>query len=176
MLKAGATGVLAALAGCVNPDNDTTNTIDDNRTNDSTNNTTNPQDDGSMEATADATITLNNQGASAWVVTSVDGTTQEGIQTGEPNTSIQLFEDKRYKFVNNGGRLHPLAFRDSNGATLLSGSGSGDLEDDPNVNWVERDGEVEFTVTSELADRLNEYYCTIHASMSGSVGVGTPVP
>lgn len=198
ILKAGATGVAATLAGCINPGNDTTNTTDDNETDDtSTDNTTdnttnstddntndtddgtnntnddNPQDDSTMEATVDATITLNNQSTSAWVVSSVDGTTQESIQTGESNTSIQLFEGNRYRFVNNGGSFHPLAFRDSDGTVLLSESGSGEFEDDSNVNWVDGDGSVEFTVTSELADRLNEYYCTVHGPMVGSVETST---
>lgn len=117
------------------------------------------------------TITLNNEGFSAWLVEQVEDANNEDIERQVSNPEIELSEGTRYRFVNNGGSTHPLAFRDANGTVLLSQSGNGEFEDSTSVKWNDEGGAVEFTLTSELAGRMNEYYCTVHAQMVGDVRI-----
>jgi hypothetical protein len=116
------------------------------------------------------TITLNNVGSSAWEVTSVNGTYISADTTVE-NPVISLSNiGTRYIFYNDGYSAHPLEFLDSNGDVLLSQSGTGTFESDPDVNWVDNDTSVEFTLTTELSDQITDYRCTIHTSaMAGSI-------
>lgn len=176
-LQVGAAGVIAGFAGCIDMEEETPpeqEPRDDSTNDDSTNDdSTNDDSIGDTESQQSSlrTIVLDNEGASAWVVTRTEDTTEEDIEPDVSNPKINLIEGQRYKFINNGGSFHPLAFRDSTGSDLLTESGSGELEDSEPVNWVEDDGSVEFTVSSELADRLDEYYCTVHSSMVGSVDI-----
>jgi hypothetical protein len=177
-IQVGATGVIGGLAGCIDMEEETPpeqEPIDDSTNDDSTNddstNDDSTNDDAKNQQGSLRTIVLNNEGSSAWVVTRTEDITEEDIEPDVSNPKINLIEGQRYKFINNGGSFHPLAFRDSTGSDLLTESGSGQLEDSEPVNWVEDDGSVEFTVSSELADRLDEYYCTVHPSMVGSVDI-----
>lgn len=192
-VKFGVAGAVVGVAGCINPDeqpeeepsDNETNPNDGTDSNDTENDTTNeegtneddtrdqPSDDNTDENQQSdlVTITLNNEGASAWVVTSVEDRNNEDIEEQVSNGDIQVSEGTRYRFINNGGSAHPLAFRDSDGTDLLTQSGTGEFESSDAVNWTDEGGEVEFTVTSELAGRMDEYYCTFHPSMVGDVVV-----
>ncbi|WP_022835984.1 fasciclin domain-containing protein [Salisaeta longa] len=123
----------------------------------------------SMQSAVDVTVTLDNVGASAWEVTSVDGAT--GVSSGGENPTLTLTVGTRYRFVNNGGGAHPLGFQNSAAEYLLSQADgqTGSLEGDPDINYQE-DGEgVTFTYTQALADAVATYRCTVHGSMEGSV-------
>ena len=186
-VKFGLAGVAVGVAGCINPEEDPSNnnTDPDNTESETTNEEGTNKDktdeeDDTRDNTSDenmdenqqsdlVTITLDNQGASAWVVTAVEDRNNEDIEEQAPNTDIQVSEGTRYRFINNGGSSHPLAFRDADGNDLLTQSKTGEFENAESVNWLDEDGAVEFTVTSDLAGRLDEYYCTFHASMVGDV-------
>ena len=113
-------------------------------------------------------ITLDNVGASAWEVTAIDGD-DEAAETGVENPELTLREGVRYTFENNGWSSHPLAFRAADGETLLSQSTDGSFEGDSETDWVDNEDSVSFTLTGELADELDNYVCTVHGSMEGSI-------
>lgn len=115
----------------------------------------------------DVTVTLNNVGARAWEVTDVEG--GEIAPTGTDNPTLTLTEGVRYRVVNNGWSAHPFELRDANTDPLLSQGADGSFEGDSETNWVDDGTELAFTVTSELADELDSYICTVHSSMVGSV-------
>ncbi len=115
----------------------------------------------------DVTVTLNNVGASAWEVTDVQG--GEVAPTGSDNPTLTLTEGVRYRIVNNGWSAHPFELRDADADPLLSQGADGSFEGDSETNWVDDGTELAFTVTSELADELDSYICTVHSSMVGSV-------
>lgn len=126
---------------------------------------------GEPSADIDTTLTLNNVGASAWEVTSISGG-QARAPTGEDNPTIELETNARFQIENNGWSVHPLAFRSASNEVLLSQDGSGTFESDPAVNWQDNGSTVAFTLTSDLADALAEYYCTVHSSMAGGLTTG----
>jgi len=103
-------------------------------------------------------VTLDDVGASAWVVVSAEGT-EGAADPGEENAELELREGTRYRFVNWDGRSHPLEFRDDDGAVLLSQEGGGSSEGD----------EVRFTLTSGLADVLESYHCSRHSGMVSEI-------
>jgi plastocyanin len=111
--------------------------------------------------------TLNNVGLSAWKVT--ETTDNELAETGVDNPELSLRVGARYTFQNDGWSTHPLAFLDSDGDPLLSQGEQGSFEGDSSTDWVDNDTSVSFTVTSELADELDSYICTIHSSMEGPI-------
>ena len=120
---------------------------------------------------ADASITINNIGASAWVFTGLSGD-GASANLNEENATLSLEIGKRYAFTNNGGSNHPLDFRDSNGEFLLAqGSETGSFEDDESVNFTVSGDVVTFTLTEALAAEIATYHCTFHGSMTGSVNV-----
>lgn len=126
---------------------------------------------GASSADIDTTLTLNNVGASAWEVTNIDGG-QARAPTGENNPTIELETNARFQIENNGWSVHPLAFRSASNEVLLSQDGPGTFESDPAVDWQDNGSTVAFTLTSDLADALAEYYCTVHSSMAGGVTTG----
>lgn len=190
-IKTGMAGAVVGLAGCVDPDQsieDTNGTEPDDNTDgntgeDTANDTTEgggneddtrEPDDGTDDQdteTGPTTITLNNEGFSAWVVEEVEDGNNEDIERQVSNPEIELSEGTRYRFNNNGWSSHPLAFRNSEGEDSLTQDGTGEFEDDEQVNWVDEEEYVEFTVTSALASELSEYYCTVHPQMVGDVQV-----
>ncbi len=119
---------------------------------------------------ADATITINNVGSSAWVVETIDG---EGASadTGVENTAITLQEGLRYTIVNLGANNHPLQLRDASGNVLVAAQGNGELQNYEPANVIvnEDEGSITFTLTGELAERIATYNCTPHAAMEGDI-------
>jgi PGF-pre-PGF domain-containing protein len=116
----------------------------------------------------DVTVTMNNVGASAWEVTGVDGN-EDVASTGVENPGLTLQVGTRYLFENNGWSSHPLAFRDANGNPLLTQAGTGSFEDDGDVNFIDNGDTVAFTLTQSLAGELDDYICTVHSAMNGTV-------
>jgi uncharacterized membrane protein len=119
----------------------------------------------------EVTVTLNNQGASAWVL---DSAGENVGETGVPNPALTLTVGTRYRFENLGWSFHPLAFRDESDNALLTQSGSGSFENDSAVNWVDNGEELAFTVTESLAAEFDDYVCTVHSSMEGNLGAQAP--
>ena len=121
----------------------------------------------------DVTVTLNNQGASAWVLNSAG---EDIGETGVSNPALTLTVGTRYRFENLGWSAHPLAFRDEADNALLTQStyGSGSFENDSAVNWVDNGEELAFTVTESLAAEFDDYVCTVHSSMEGNLGAQAP--
>ena len=120
---------------------------------------------------ADASITIDNVGASAWEFTDISG---EGASANlnEENATLTLETGKRYAFINNGGSNHPLDFRDSDGNFLLAQGGeSGSFENDEAVDFAVSGDVVSFTLTEALAAEIATYHCTVHGVMTGSVNV-----
>jgi len=123
------------------------------------------------------TLTIDNIGASAWVVTDVQGAS--GVATtDQENVTITLTPGTRYRIDNNGQlNAHPLALLDSNGDELLAqggpsdGSADGPFEDDPDVNFVSDADGITFTLTQDLAGEVVEYICTFHPSMVGDIQI-----
>ncbi|MFT4947643.1 MAG: hypothetical protein ACI8TL_001891 [Natronomonas sp.] len=116
----------------------------------------------------EVTATLNNVGTSAWEVTTIDGD-DELAETGVENPELTLEVGARYTFQNDGWGAHPLAFRGSDGEVLLSQDGNGSFEGGSETDWVDEGASVSFAVTDELADELDNYICTVHGSMEGSI-------
>lgn len=129
--------------------------------------------DNDTEASSEfaAIITLLNDGASAYIITNIDGPATIAPLNAQ-NSDIRLAIGNRYKFINAAGVNHPLDFRDAEGNYLLTQDTiNGEFEEDEAVNWVFNYGEgsVAFTLTTNLADRIATYNCTIHAAMKGSI-------
>ena len=120
---------------------------------------------------ADVTITVENVGTSAYEVTDVSGAS--GVaSTGTENPSFSLTVGTRYRIDNDGGiDSHPFAFQNSNDEYLLrqESDQSGSLEGNADINYQEDDEGVTFTYTQEFADAVNNYRCTVHGTMEGSV-------
>ncbi|PEN09278.1 hypothetical protein CRI93_00685 [Longimonas halophila] len=125
----------------------------------------NAGDDGS--STADVTVTIDNNGASSWSVTNVDGAS--GVAGSEENPDLTLTVGTRYRFVNNGGGAHPLGFQNASAEYLLNQDGDGSLEGNTAINYEEDGDGITFTYTQELADAVATYRCTVHGSMEGAV-------
>lgn len=164
-LKTGVAGVFVGLAGCINPpaeDSPDENGTDENRTDEGTNNNT-------TVTFADVTATLGANGFTAWLIESQSGgrVGEEGVN----NPTLQFEEGLRYRFNNPVRSAHPLAFRNANNEDLLTQQGTGKFESDQSVEWEDEGDYVAFTVTSDLATELDEYYCTVHAQMVGDVQV-----
>lgn len=197
-VKFGVAGGFVGVAGCINPEmnnnpsdnetdssgdesdnngmpeDDTGNLPDDGSADEPENDTesspNDSMDDENARDLGNDTITLDNEGFSAWVVTELEDTDVD-VEQQVSNPEIELTEGTRYIFENNGGSAHPLGFRDEEGNALLSQSNTGEFEDSDSVNWTDEGDFVEFTLTSELADRMSEYYCTVHPQMVGNIVV-----
>lgn len=125
---------------------------------------------------SDVTITIDNVESSAWIFTNIEGATNIAELNTE-NSSIQLETGLRYTFINNGGTNHPLDFRNNENEKLLAqGTTEGMLESDENINWVESNESVSFTLTESLNASLTSYYCSNHNSMNGSINPEASVP
>lgn len=126
-------------------------------------------ENGEEEDVDTVTVSLDADGNSSWIL---DSTEEDSVgEVDGENVDLTLEEGVRYEFENPVHTSHPLAFRNDEGEALLSQSGEGTFEDDEDVNWVDNDDSVVFSVTSDLADELDEYYCTVHAPMVGGVNV-----
>ena len=113
------------------------------------------------DADADQTFTAEADGTANWIV------------DGDTDPTLDLTEGERYRFdlsdVDSG--FHPFALRDEDGDDLIEQNGDGTFQDDPNVNLVEGDDEVTFTLTEDLAAEIATYNCTAHPSMEGTITV-----
>lgn len=121
---------------------------------------------------ADVQIVLNNLGARAW---EIDEASADIGPTGQSNPELALETGTRYGIENRGWSAHPLAFRDADGAELLSQgrNDDGTFADDNAVDWVDNGDTLAFTLTEELAGELADYICTVHLQMVGSVTAGS---
>jgi uncharacterized surface protein with fasciclin (FAS1) repeats len=118
----------------------------------------------------DATITINNVGASAWVIEGIEGEGASGDLNTE-NTALTLEEDRRYTIVNLGAGGHPFQLRDASGNILIAAQGNGSLQDYGPANVVvdEDEGTITFTLSGDLANAVATYNCAPHAAMEGDV-------
>lgn len=121
----------------------------------------------SAQNDVDVTITVDNQGASAYFVTRVEGA-DDVTELNENNSAWTLEVGKRYRIINNSGSAHPFALRAGNDM-LLSQDGSGSFVDDPEVDFVSDDEGITFTLTEALAEQLDNYVCTLHPAMTGEI-------
>lgn len=127
---------------------------------------------GGPPASADAEITINNVGSSAWVIEKIEGT-RANATLNEENTTLSLEEGGRYTIINLGAAGHPFQLRDANGNVLISATGNGSLQDDNDARVVidEQEGSITFTLTGALASNVSTYNCAPHAAMEGAINV-----
>ena len=118
------------------------------------------------------TITFDNMGATAYVTLSIDGDGASGT-LNEENASISLQVGDRFRFNNTAGASnHPLDFTNSEGEKLFGQGNSDGLFDDNSEINLEKDGNaLTFTLTEELADKLNGYICAFHPGMNGEISI-----
>ena len=112
-----------------------------------------------------ATLVIGDVGTQAWEV--LEDETGSVAPTGEENPTMTFEVGQRYAVENRGWSSHPLALRASDDAPLLSQSADGEFEGDADVDWVDDEETLTFTVTEDLAAELDRYICTVHASMEG---------
>lgn len=125
------------------------------------------------------TLTIDADGAEAYVIADVEGDrsaselVEDGLDTSNPGLS--LIEGDRYRFEADNDTLqsHPIRFNDEDGDPLLNQAGDGTFHDDDDVDWVDEDSAIEFTLTESLQENMASYQCDIHSGMQGSVGEGT---
>ncbi|WKV11929.1 hypothetical protein [Marivirga harenae] len=125
-------------------------------------------DDNSVNIVA---MTVENSGAAAYFVSGISGN-EEVSPLNEDNSTWQLTVGTRYQLTVSGASSHPLALRDSEDNILLSMNDiEGSFETDVDVDFKSDATSFDFTLTEELADELNNYVCTVHARMTGSVTI-----
>ena len=120
----------------------------------------------------EVTATLDTVESEAWILTDSDagvGRLGEDGLADAYNPTLTLEVGTRHRIENDGWDVHPLAFENSEGETLLSQDDEGSFDDDGDVVWVDDGDAVEFTVTEALAAELSEYRCTVHGEMTGDV-------
>ena len=121
------------------------------------------------------TITLGNDGANAYVATSVEGApAEEVVALNENNPTLMLQEGMRYAFVIENGGGHPFGLDDDNGTTLLNHDGTGSFADDDAVNLsTDGEGGLTFNMTPALASELAAYFCNFHGPMRGDIMIAS---
>jgi len=121
----------------------------------------------------EVTITLGNDGASAYFASSVEGAdAEEVVELNENNAPITLEKGTRYTFVIESGGSHPFVLDDGAGTDLLKHNGDGTFAEDDAVNLAtDGSGGLTFTLTNALASEIAEYYCNFHGSMRGAINV-----
>lgn len=116
------------------------------------------------------TLQIDNMGATAYVLLSIEG---EGATANlnEENAEITLRVGDRYSFDNVGGASnHPLNFRNDDQDKLLGQSNDeGIFDDDSEVNVQTDNNIISFTLTSALASELSGYVCSFHPGMNGEI-------
>lgn len=114
------------------------------------------------------TVTLDNVGTDAWEVTNVEN--DDGVApTGVENPTLTMPAGRTYRFENEGGEDHPLAFGNGNGKQLLSQSTDAQYNDSRVVRWADEGNAVEFRLFPKLASAIDNYRCTNHPSMTGKI-------
>lgn len=124
-----------------------------------------------LETQDSLAMTVENDGASAYFVSAIEG--DENVTTlNENNSTWNLSEGTRYVLNVTGASAHPFALRNSAGDLLIAQNGaSATFQDDADVD-VQIDGNIiSFTLTPDLANAVDNYVCTVHGSMSGSITV-----
>lgn len=117
----------------------------------------------------EVTIVLGNDGASAYFVSDIIG--DENVsELNENNSTWTLTTGTRYTIEVENPGPHPLALRDVMENFLLSQDETeGSFEANSEVNFVAEGNSISFTLTSNLAQELDNYVCVTHASMTGSI-------
>ena len=124
-----------------------------------------------LETSESVGMTVENDGASAYFVSDIQG--DENVTTlNENNSTWTLTTGTRYVLNVTGASSHPFALRNAAGDLLIAQNGaSADFQNDADVD-VQIDGNViSFTLTPDLANAVDNYVCTVHGSMSGSITV-----
>ncbi|WP_148230042.1 cupredoxin domain-containing protein [Marivirga tractuosa] len=116
-------------------------------------------------------MTIDNSGASAYFVSEINGN-EEVTTTNEDNSTWELTVGTRYVLTVTGASSHPFALRDSENNILLSmNSVDGSFEEDSDVDFQASGTSFNFTLTQALAGELDNYVCTVHLGMTGSITV-----
>jgi len=126
------------------------------------------------KATSKATaIVLGNDGASDYVVTSIDNEDIAGVSQSDPTFNFTV--GNTYAISVSNFQSHPLNLNAGNGVVLLAmGANEGSFESDSAVKFSDDGaGTITFTLTQALADSLEVYRCEFHQSMSGSIVYGS---
>jgi len=128
----------------------------------------NPEPDIVIEGS----VTMDNNGASEYVVTAITGDGAEA-SVNSPNPEIILVIGGRYTFINNSGASsHPLDFRNEDRTKLFGQSrNDGLFDDDPDAEIIFDEDTITFTLTEQLASELFDYVCSFHPGMNGTVSV-----
>jgi plastocyanin len=114
-------------------------------------------------------ITVDNDGATAYFVSEINGN-EDVTALNENSSEWELKVGTRYELTVTGASAHPFALRDSDNNILLSmNSEVGSFESVDAVNFESSATSFDFTLTQALADELNNYVCTVHIGMTGSV-------
>ncbi|MGJ3235144.1 cupredoxin domain-containing protein [Marivirga sp.] len=125
-------------------------------------------DDNSINIVA---MMVDNSGASAYFVSSISGN-EDLTALNEDNSPWELTVGTRYELTVTGASTHPFALRDGDNNILLSMNDvDGSFESDSDVDFQTSGTSFNFTLTQELADELNNYVCTIHSGMTGSISI-----
>ena len=136
-----------------------------------------PEDPTETPAEADVIISLNSIGSSAWFVEAVTGSETVAATGAEnPNAPWTLAVGTRYRVENEAGSsAHPFELLGSSMAMALlsqeQDDQEGSLEENAAINYVEDSDGVTFTMTQELADLVESYFCFYHPNMISSVTV-----
>lgn len=128
----------------------------------------NDDDDNSINIVE---MTIGNSGASAYFVSEING--NEDVTTlNADNSTWGLTVGTRYELTVTAPSVHPFALRDSGNNILLSmNSVEGSFEGDSEVDFQSSGSSFDFTLTQALADELDNYVCTVHSSMTGSITI-----
>ncbi|NEV93791.1 fasciclin domain-containing protein [Psychroflexus sp. YR1-1] len=116
-------------------------------------------------------MTVDNDGAQAYFVSSITGNeTPTSLNTN--NSAWTLNVGTRYELTVVNAGAHPFQIRNASDERLLSQNSTGTFESDPDVNFVDNGQQFYFTLTADLAAEISTYYCGIHTnSMNGSISV-----
>jgi len=164
-LEATGIALITGLAGCADGSNGDADGESDPETDDDSGMDETETDGDTESSMSGATLVIDNVGASAWEV--VEDETGSVAPTGEQNPTMTFEVGQRYAVENRGWSTHPFALRASDDTPLLSQSADGEFEGDADVDWVDDEETLAFTVTEDLAAELDYYICTVHASMEG---------
>lgn len=115
-------------------------------------------------------MTVENDAASAYFVSEINGN-EEVTPLNENNSTWSLTVGTRYTLTVTGANAHPFELRNASGDALLSQSNQGSFENDGDVNFVTDGQQFDFTLTSELANEIADYVCTVHGAMRGDVTI-----
>lgn len=132
--------------------------------------------DANLNATADVAtqsgepvMIVINEDDNALVIEEVAGA-DNVAQVGAQNPEVTLMVGERYEIVFEGEGGVALQGKDDN-ILLASNEESGSLEANADIDFVESNNSMTFTVTEELAEQLAAYTVTSNPELSGSIRV-----